>query len=237
MNNQSVNPKILLYQLGDSKALQEYLEYSGFKVIAASSDTVMEKAKFMDYDLCIMDHYNGLELLNAIRTASDKMPIIFLSHKDTSGDIVKALDNGADDYVIIPYNMPVLVARIRALLRRSGPRLYIQIADSYKIGDFDFDVKAETITYKTGAPEKIGPNKAKMLALMCAYAGEPVPFSILLTRIWGEESPRTERLANVCACHMRKDFARDSRIQFKVIGGKTLNKGYALVIDNGQITI
>ena len=91
--NQSLSmPRILVYQVADSSIMEDYLKFYGFEIISSTSKTVKEKIQSGNYDLCILDHYNNLELLNFLRKIDSKMPVIFVSSLYGSEHIIKALD-------------------------------------------------------------------------------------------------------------------------------------------------
>lgn len=224
MNQSSPMPRILVYQVADSSIMEDYLKFYGFKVISSTSDTVKEKVQDGNYDLCIMDHYNGLELLNFLRNIDNKMPVIFVSGLYDSEHIVKALNAGADDYVCIPYNLEELVGRIKALLRRMGIRSR-GLMDAYQIGNYVFNVKAETLIVNS-AEIKLSKKETKTLALLCAYKNDLLPKKILMQQVWKDDNYWNKRSLDVHMCNLRNYLKQDSRIEIKTVRGM----GYSLVI-------
>lgn len=221
MNQSSPMPRILVYQVADSSIMEDYLRFYGFEVISSTSGTIKEKIKDYNYDLCIIDYYNGLELLNFLRKIDNKMPVIFVSSKNKA---VEALNAGADDYVFIPYNLEELVSRIKALLRRMGIHSR-GIMDAYEIGKYTFDVKAETlITDSTYI--KLSKKETKTLALLCAYKNELLPKKILMQQVWKDDNYWNKRSLDVHMCNLRNYLKQDSRIEIKTVRGM----GYSLVI-------
>lgn len=224
MNQSSYMPRILVYQVADSTIMEDYLRFYGFEVISSTSENVKEKASDGNYDLCIIDHYNGLELLNFLRNIDDKIPIIFVSSKYHVEHIVEALNSGADDYVCIPYNLEELVCRIKALLRRMGIRSR-GLMDMYEIGKYTFDVKAELLTIDS-IQTKLSKKEATALALLCAYKNELLPKKILLQQIWKGDNYYNRRSLDVHMCNLRNYLKQDGRIEIRTIRGM----GYSLVI-------
>ena len=96
----------------------------GYQVdVADNGKTGLKLAQTQEYDLLILDwmlpYHSGLEICQALRTMGKVTPVLFLTAKDTLDDRVRGLDAGADDYIIKPFELRELLARVRALLRRS----------------------------------------------------------------------------------------------------------------------
>ena len=224
MNQSSPMPRILVYQVADSTIMEDYLRFYNFEVISSTSENIKEKVKEGNYDLCIMDHYNGLELLNFLRKIDNRIPIIFVSSKYRCEHIVEALNAGADDYVCIPYNLEELISRIKALLRRAGIRVR-GFMDIYQIGNYIFNVKAETLII--GSTEiKLSRKETETLALLCAYKNELLPKKILMRQIWKDDNYWNKRSLDVHMCSLRNYLKQDSRIEIKTTRGI----GYSLII-------
>lgn len=224
MNQPSPMPRILVYQAADSTIMEDYLKFYGFEIISSTSGNIKEKAKEGNYDLCIIDHYNGLELLNFLRKIDDKIPIIFVSSKYHSEHIVDALNAGADDYVCIPYNLEELISRIKALLRRMGIHSR-GLMDVYEIGKYVLNVKAETLTINS-AQTKLSKKEAMTLALLCAYKNELLPKKVLMQQVWKGDNYYNKRSLDVHMCNLRNYLKQDSRIEIRTVRGM----GYSLII-------
>jgi len=107
------------------ESLQKALRQSGFSINWAEDGLTAEEAlKAESYDLAVLDlglpHKSGLEILTSIRSQNNAMPVLILTARDTISDRVKGLDLGADDYVLKPFALEELEARIRRLLRRQA---------------------------------------------------------------------------------------------------------------------
>src|SRR5262245_11200598 len=106
-----------------TSVLRRGLSYEGYTVeIAASGSEGLQIARDRQPDLIILDimmpGIDGLEVLRRLRTAGDQLPVLMLTAKDAPQDEIVGLDQGADDYVVKPFTFEVLLARVRALLRR-----------------------------------------------------------------------------------------------------------------------
>lgn len=224
MSQSPLMPRILVYQVSDSTIMEDYLAFYGFEVISSTSENIKEKVKEGNYDLCIIDHYNGLELLNFLRKINDKIPIIFVSNKYHNGYIIEALNAGADDYVCIPYNLEELIARIKALLRRMGIHSR-GLMDIYEIGKYMLNVKAETLTIGS-VQTKLSKKEATTLALLCAYKNELLPKKVLMQQVWKGDNYYNKRSLDVHMCNLRNYLKQDNRIEIRTIRGM----GYSLII-------
>ena len=119
-NTKLALPRILIYQDEDCKILVDYLVYNGFQVITSTEKDILAKIREKNYDLCILSHYKttdismGLKPLKFLRKSDNKIPVIIVSYKARYDYVIEAFDEGADDYVIWPYNIEELIRRIKA---------------------------------------------------------------------------------------------------------------------------
>lgn len=224
MNQSSPMPRILIYQVADSTIMEDYLKFYGFEITSSTSENIKSKIKDLNYDLCIMDYYNGLELLNFLRKIDNRMPVIFVSSQCDNEHIIKALDAGADDYVCIPYNLEVLVSRIKALLRRMGIHSR-GLMDAYKIGNYTLNVKTEILAIDS-IEIKLSKKETTVLALLCAYRNELLPKKLLMQHVWKDDNYYNRRSLDVHMCNLRNYLKRDDRIEIRTIR----STGYSLVI-------
>ena len=100
-----------------------------------------------NYDIIVMDvmmpKMNGFDVVKKMRQENNKTPVILLTAKDTTADIIKGLDSGADDYLTKPFSKDELMARVRALLRRQGD----VVLDTLKFGDITLNLSTYTLEY------------------------------------------------------------------------------------------
>ncbi|MDA8109361.1 MAG: response regulator [Betaproteobacteria bacterium] len=141
-----------------------------------------------DYAAVVLDlglpRLSGLELLRRMRASGDKTPVLILTARDAVEDRVKGLDGGADDYVVKPFDLNELAARLRALIRRSrgeaGPLL--------AVGEVQLDPAAHRVTLK-GAPVELAAREFALLHVFMLHAGWVLSREQLAERLyaWGEE--------------------------------------------------
>jgi two-component system, OmpR family, alkaline phosphatase synthesis response regulator PhoP len=160
-------------------------------------------------DLCCLDvmmpALDGFELCRRIRARDASVPILFLSAKNEELDVVVGLELGADDFIRKPFTRAEVLARIRAVLRRtraSDGRRSVQM--------HDLTVWAEELrAARDGAEIELTPREAAMLALLHEHAGRPVPRDLFLERCWGLDYFPDSRTLDQHVANLRKKVERD----------------------------
>jgi DNA-binding response OmpR family regulator len=156
------------------------------------------------YDLIVLDvmlpEMDGFEVIQHIREADIRTPVLFLTAKDSLEDRVKGLDFGGDDYLVKPFQAPELQARIRALLRRSGSLTRSQTI-RYK-GIKLFGKEKEVIIDET--PVRLTFKQYEMLEYIIQNKGAILTKEQLYDRVWGFDSDTTIAIVEVFVHHLRK---------------------------------
>ncbi len=223
-------PKILVYQDEDCSIMVDYLIFYGFDVITSNREDIIQKIKNGGYDLCILSHYKSvgignLSLLKILRKADKSTPVIMVSDLSKYQFIIEAYDEGADDYIIRPYNLEILVRKINIALKRCGIKTRT-IQNAYQLGNYRFDVLNDTLTIDS-TEIKLPAKETQLLALLCAYEGEVLQTSVIMQRLWrGENNYWNKRSLDVNICHLRNYLKMDERIS--IVTKRAL--GYSLVI-------
>jgi two-component system KDP operon response regulator KdpE len=192
-----------------TRMLRASLQSSGYEVsVAADGAEGLERFKTWRPDLIITDlampEMNGIELTEAVRSLS-QTPIIVLSVRETDAMKVKALDQGADDYLTKPFSMPELLARVRAQLRRVPD---LGIADvRFEAGDFIIDTDAHTVTVQ-GQPVHLTPKEFDLLVLFARSPGRVLTHRVLLRAIWGPAGEDQPEYLRVLIAGLRKKIER-----------------------------
>ena len=187
-NTKLALPRILIYQDEDCKILVDYLVYNGFQVITSTENDILIKIREKNYDLCILSHYKTtdasmrLKPLKFLRKSDNKIPVIMVSDKARYEYVIEAFDEGADDYVIRPYNIEELIRRIKAVLKRCGVRVR-SIEPSYEIGDYLFNTVDKILTIGS-VKTRLNNKQSQVLTLLCAYKNEILPKKILMQQVW-----------------------------------------------------
>jgi DNA-binding response OmpR family regulator len=176
------------------------------------------------YDLIILDvglpDTNGLQLCKDYRARGGNTPIIFLTGKSETADLEKGLDAGGDDYVTKPFEMRVLAARVKAILRRPP----VVTSDVLTIGEFALDTRAKRVT-KKGTEIMLSPREFALLEFFMRNPDQVFSPTAILDRVWPSESDATDETLRTCLKKLRKkvDDANGTSIIRNVIGS-----GYCL---------
>ena len=185
----------------DHRALAEsigaYLEAVDFVVdYAADGLTALHLAATQRYDAIVLDiglpGVNGLEICRSLRRdARSSIPIIMLTARDQLDDKLSGFDAGADDYLVKPFAMPELEARIHAIVRRrSGGAA---TANRYVIGDLTLDVAAAEVT-RAGRRIRLSPKQFDILRLLMRESPHVVTREALERSLWGDDVPDSDAL-------------------------------------------
>lgn len=157
-------------------------------------------------DLLVLDWMipgvSGIELCRRIRQNPDtsRLPIIMLTARGEEGDRVRGLSTGADDYMVKPFSTPELVARVRALLRRSKPEV---LANTLTAGDLILDRETHRV-FRGDQEVKLGPTEFRLLEFFLQHPGRVFSRAQLLDRVWGESIYIDERTVDVHIGRLRK---------------------------------
>src|SRR5215470_16671030 len=191
--------------------LQYNLEAEGFRVAVASRGDEAEVAISEDPpDLIILDWMlpgmSGLELCRRLRAgkASLGIPILILTARGEEQDRIRGLTTGADDYVVKPFSLPELMARVRAILRRSSPE---RLAQTLEVEDIELDRESYRVT-RNGREVRLGPTEFKLLEFMMESPGRVFSRSQLLDGVWGRDVYVDERTVDVHIGRLRKAINR-----------------------------
>jgi len=162
------------------------LEDSGFSVLeAANAEAALRAAVASQPALVVLDlglpDAEGFEVLAQLRTWS-RVPVIVLSVRSREAEKLRAFDLGADDYVVKPFGMPELLARVRAALRR---RVEAEAPEPvFQVGALEVDLALRVVRVN-GAPVRLSPKQYQLLQILVTNAGKVVTHRQLLTTIWG----------------------------------------------------
>jgi DNA-binding response OmpR family regulator len=161
------------------------LRQAGYLVIeAADGVEAIESFEREQPDLVILDvnlpKLTGFQVCHHIRSEATT-PIMMLTVRNSEEDQVHGLDQGADDYLTKPFSPRTLLARVRALLRRTG----IERPAPQAAGDLSLDVERQTVSVKGGPPIRLTNLEFRLLQYLLANAGRTIPAERLTTHVWG----------------------------------------------------
>jgi two-component system, OmpR family, KDP operon response regulator KdpE len=179
-------------------------------VEARNGEEALEMMQAERPDLVILDvnmpGMGGLEACREIRRQSD-VSIVMLTVRNTERDKVRALDAGADDYVVKPFGMEELLARIRAALRRTHAAQAVGPVDTPDLR-IDFETRK---VFVRNEPVRLTPKEFELLRQLAASAGKPVPHRRLLQAVWGPEYGEESEYLRVFINQLRKKIEPDPR--------------------------
>ncbi|MFW9051849.1 MtrAB system response regulator MtrA [Corynebacterium striatum] len=205
-------PKILV--VDDDPAISEMLtivlEAEGFEPIAVTDGNEAVPAfQENDPDLILLDlmlpGMNGVDICRAIRTESS-VPIVMLTAKTDTVDVVLGLESGADDYITKPFKPKELIARIRARLRRTDSA---SSGELIEVGDLVIDVPEHTVTRAGGEEISLTALEFDLLLEMARKPGQVHTREALLESVWGYRHASDTRLVNVHVQRLRAKIEHD----------------------------
>jgi DNA-binding response OmpR family regulator len=202
-----VRPRVLVVddEPGVRRALQRGLTAEGMDiVVAADGPSALQVARTGSFDAILLDimlpGLSGYRVLQALRSEGVRTPVLLVSAKDGEIDQADGLDLGADGYLVKPFSFVVLVAQVRALLRRgsvegSGQRL--------RLGDLVVDRASRQVSM-AGEPVSLSPREFAVLDVLASRAGSVVTKDELLRAVWGDEQAATRNAVEVYVGYLRR---------------------------------
>ncbi|MEI6784086.1 MAG: response regulator transcription factor [Verrucomicrobiota bacterium] len=187
-----------------TKALRE----DGYAVDGApDGEEGLYKAETYDYDTIVLDimlpGIDGWELLRRLRKTR-KTPVLMLTARDAVCDRVRGLDTGADDYLVKPFELAELLARLRALIRRSAT----QAESRLEFGDVVIDTAARTVLCQ-GEPVTLTPREYSLVEFLALHRGKVVTRTMLYEHLFDENDDTLSNLLDVHVSNIRKKLGHD----------------------------
>ena len=171
------------------KLIKYMLEQNGISTEwVTTGDMIYDYAMYEDYDVLVLDwmmpKMSGVDACKKLRSDGYQRAILLLTARDSIEDRVTGLDAGADDYLVKPFEFAELMARLRALGRRSSQKIQQDMMD---LGDFTLD-RTSKVLKKGEQVVQLSPREFQIFDLLVQNMGIVVPRDIILDRIWGLES-------------------------------------------------
>ena len=207
------------------------LQQEGFVVVKASDGiAALEAFEREQPDLAVLDinmpRLDGFELARRLRGRSG-IPLLMLTARSEEADVVRALGIGADDYLSKPFSPKILIARVRALLRRVGNGA----PDAVEAGPLSLDVTERALLGLPRGPVRLTPLELRFLQLLFAQAGRTVATERLLVHVWGNRADGNRQLLKQLV-HRLRAKVEDDPSQPQLIRNMP-NAGYSL--DTSQL--
>jgi len=190
------------------RSLAQALREEGYAVdTAADGDEGIFKAESYDYDALILDvmlpKLDGWEILKRLRKTK-KTPVLMLTARDQTRDRVRGLDTGADDYVVKPFDLEEIFARLRAIIRRSTSKT----TNTIEIGDVTVDIAARTIL-QSDKPVELTAREYALVEFLALHRGEVVTRTQLYEHLFDENDETLSNLLDVHVSNVRKKLGAE----------------------------
>ena len=190
------------------RSLAQALREEGYAVdTAADGEDGLFKAESYDYDAIVLDvmlpNIDGWEILKRLRKTK-KNPVLMLTARDQTRDRVRGLDTGADDYMVKPFDLPELFARLRALIRRSANKS----TNLIEIGKVTIDTAARNVT-RADAPVELTAREYALVEFLALHRGKVVTRTMLYEHLFDESDSTLSNLLDVHVSNIRKKLGAE----------------------------
>ncbi|HTZ06591.1 MAG TPA: response regulator transcription factor [Gaiellaceae bacterium] len=187
------------------EALERALQLEGFEVeLAGDGDTTLAAVERRTPDALVLDimmpGLDGLDVTRRLRRTGNRVPILLLTARDAVGDRVEGLDAGADDYLPKPFALEELVARLRALLRRS---VQSDLAEVLRFADLSLDLGSMDAR-RGGRRFELTTTEAHLLELFMRNPRQVLPRSLIYERVWGYDFSHSSNALDVYVGYLRR---------------------------------
>jgi two-component system response regulator ArlR len=212
-------PKVLIVEddATIARAVELELQHAGFGVARVSDGLAALEAAREELDLIILDlmlpGMDGLDVARDLRASGNEVPILMLTARGDTDDVVRGFDVGADDYVRKPFEIPELMSRIRALLRRSvAPDGAAEKQTVHKASGVEVDLDRRQATVN-GRAISLTAKEFDLLAYLVANAGRVVSRDEILESVWAGQHSTDSNVIEVFVCHLRNKIDdRDNKV-------------------------
>ncbi|HEX9057918.1 MAG TPA: response regulator transcription factor [Ktedonobacterales bacterium] len=193
-----------------TELLRRTLAYEGYSVaVAASGDEALARTLEHPPDVIVLDvmlpGVDGLEVARRLRAAGDNVPILMLTARDAVADRVSGLEAGADDYLIKPFAPEELVARIKALLRRSQPERH----EVLRYADIELDTGTR-VAHRGTREIELSPTEYELLSLFLRRPRQVLPRDVILDRVWGLDFEGSSNVMEVYIGYLRSKLEAEN---------------------------
>jgi DNA-binding response OmpR family regulator len=207
--------------------IKESLETRNFKVLLCENgEKAFEVYKTHQLELLVLDvmmpKKDGFTLAKEIRAIDDTIPIIFLTAKSQTRDVVEGFTIGGNDYLKKPFSMEELIVRINNLLNRTQLQ---KTSEILKLGQFTFNFPKQTLQFKDGSIVQLTHREAHLLFHLIKNKNQMLDRSLILNKLWGNDDFFNARSMDVFITKLRKKLSEDETIQILNVRGF----GYKLI--------
>ncbi|MFY9514064.1 MAG: response regulator transcription factor [Rubrivivax sp.] len=190
-----------------SLGIRHALEHEGWRVdVLADGEQALGEGLTGQHELAVLDlglpRRDGLSVLRHWRAQGSRMPVLLLTARDELVDRVQGLDAGADDYLVKPFDLPELLARLRALKRRAAGR----VGETLALGELELDLSERELRFR-GERVGLSPRELALTELLMQRAGRVVSKDSIVARLSSWEADFSENSVEVYVHRLRKRFA------------------------------
>jgi DNA-binding response OmpR family regulator len=208
------------------KIVKETLEGMGFAVVMETDGALVPEAFRRERpDICVLDvmmpHMGGFEAAAAIRAVSTEVPIIFLTARVQTEDLVKGFRTGANDYIRKPFSMEELIVRIENALRGRP----VSVADTFAVGRYTYDAHRQVLALDS-EDRKLSYRESELLKYLWQHRHRIIDREDILQAIWGNDSLLNSRNLDVYITRLRSFLKADPSVEILTIKGV----GYRFVL-------
>ena len=206
------------------RGIVDVLEYAGYRTLEAPDGHIgMDLALKANFRLLLLDLVmpgpSGFDILEALKKKRPGQAVIILSARGEENDRVRGLVNGADDYVVKPFSMKELLARVDAVLRRTCERT--APADSRAIPGGNVDFRERTLVFQDGRSEELSERENDLLRYLLDSNGRIISREEILRNLWGLDPDRTEtRTIDMHIMHLRGKLGDKDQSILTTVRGK-----------------
>jgi DNA-binding response OmpR family regulator len=220
--------KILYAEDEESLAMivKDTMEVRGYEVMwCKDGKAALQAFKHDKPDICVFDimmpEMDGLSLAKEVRLLDTMVPIIFLSAKSQTIDVLTGFDSGANDYVKKPFSIEELLVRIKNILSRDQMIAKESPLDSstFIIGEFTFNYATQELYYQGNKVNKLTSKENEILRMLCENKNQILKRTIVLQELWGDDGFFTARSMDVFITKLRKYLKNDPRLEIINIRG------------------
>jgi len=212
--------------------VKESFETRGFEVKHfEDGEKGLEGFKSFNPDICVLDVMlplmDGFSLAKEIKKLDADKPIIFLTAKSMTEDVIEGFAIGADDYVRKPFSMEELIMRVKAVLGRNATNKEenkVEQVKEYQIGQFNFFPIKQELHHHSGT-KKLTSRESELLRMLCENKNSLVERDVILKQLWGDDSFFNARSMDVFITKLRKYLKEDSEVELINVRGR----GYKLI--------
>ena len=192
-----------------ASTLRKSLVEEGFAVdVVSDGQDALWQASSVSYDVVILDlmlpGLSGIEILQRLRAAGNRVPVLVLTARDGSADKISALNTGADDYLTKPFTFAELLARVRALIRRSAG----VASPVVQLGSVSIETSARRVS-RDGINIELSPKEFALLEFLALHRGKLVTRSMLHDHIYDDEDATMSNVVDVYVASLRRKLGRD----------------------------